>query len=200
LAGPLGVLEATPAVRPLREDLIMTKDFAALASAVREAHGEDIVDLLVWADAWLDKDDGQSSDVLRMLPEILSTFRNGLGGGDGVDISLDSINIWFDNMGDWCINDTTNLRAMLTGRSDAFPVLLARWNDLHPAIEWLAKKLGFSVVEVSFEDISDEAEITDPFPKFALSNGKHLKPFPGCDVDSCSFRQPHRQGSNNRER
>ena len=59
--------------------------------------------------------------------------------------------------------------------------LLARWDEFHPAIEWLARDLGLPFV---MRRSKPEGKSKDVLTSYRLASGEHLDPLPTGDVFS----------------
>jgi hypothetical protein len=88
-----------------------------------------------------------------------------------------------DPMGKWPVH------LYESGNSPAAAMLLERWDDLHPAVEWLARRLGYAVVGLAFSQTTPLLRQGDSWAGVGpISLDKqHLAALPGCVINIVQF-------------
>jgi hypothetical protein len=161
-----------------------------LAVAFRE--GDDLARLL-WADALEDAGDRKGALAVRALPALLEHLQEGAWAlNHGSSLRPFKLGLRLGCSGGWS-EEVPGFRCAwppgpIAGNSKTVGVLVSRWNDFHPAIEWLARSLQLTMVELSFSRRPASLDRQQQGP-FSLRR-RHLLPLPGCVVCDCLLRTP----------
>jgi hypothetical protein len=165
------------------------RDADRLAMAFRD--GDDLA-RLVWADALEEAGDREGALAVRTLPalrdrleQVVTTLREELVlRKPRLEVHLSCYGDWsagVPGLSSWKPSETS-------GTSKTVRVLVSRWNDFHPALEWLARHLELSVVELNFSRRPAHIDRSQQGP-FSLRR-RHLLPLPGFVVCDCLLRTP----------
>jgi hypothetical protein len=158
----------------------MPIDLAPLRTAARDA---DDVALAAWADALEEQGDEEGAAALRSLPALAVEVQRALGSFSpsrcGFVVGNDSLAIIDLGAGD---------ATMSSGQHHVGGVVLPRWNDFHPALEWLARRLDLRIARVCVRE--PPGTKTGPLRwKDVNLHRAHLQALPQ-PVDNLMLRQP----------
>jgi hypothetical protein len=173
-----------------------TTDTMAVLEGVRRG---DPVALATWADLLEERGEDEGAAAVRLLPRLAEEVARNRPGplppyvidGKQYDRGLVPLLVspdgpWEDGGSpvSWAYLDTLNddgrpeLREeMLRPAPDVGNTLcevFSTWNDLHPGVEWLARRLGYGTVELWFEQFIPAR----PRVLYRLDEGDRLHPLP----------------------
>jgi hypothetical protein len=135
---------------------------------------------------------------VRALPDLLVKLRAGMQAWRNLGAAEDNLIVGFCGEGCWhCLAPkvTSNhlKRDAVRGHNDAVRVLLARWDDLHPVIEFLSQRLSLPLDGLDLGarrgEHADEARWS---PELCDMRVAHLRDLPDYIVVYCSFRRTPR--------
>jgi hypothetical protein len=186
----------------------MTINLAPLQAAARDL---DDTALAAWADALEESADAEGATALRALPALLEKIRAAvldllttdllfpdLVGKTEQQVILNAAGRWSYHWGGFGTSGY-ELYPLLgedvwCGQDDAVCILLARWDGMHPAVEWLARRLELPIVEPSYRApppgfVPGDSARRRAGEPFDLRRG-HLLPLPGATLTYCTLRAP----------
>jgi hypothetical protein len=176
-------------------------DLLPLKTAARDL---DDVALASWADALEENGHDEGAAALRALPDLLASIQTGIVALRRWGLPPHKIYTTLEPSGRWvCVpvnvtpSDHIHGQPLPgwdehAGRSAAVRVLLARWDDMHAGVEWLARRLELPVVELGFNGMvpgmvpGERWRVRDWGP-FSLRRGR-LRPIPGATISECTLR------------
>jgi hypothetical protein len=175
----------------------MAINLAPLQTAARDL---DDTALAAWADALEEQGDEEGATTLRAMPALLEAIRGAVTALRAWCTLLSHVQVYILREGSWYspiirlpIDDPYWGKSR--GASDALRVLLVRWDELHPAVEWLARRLEMPVVQMAYGKVggakNGEARRRREWGPFSLRR-QHLRPIPGATIDRCILRQAWR--------
>jgi hypothetical protein len=170
--------------------LNIPRDAEGLALAFRDG---DETARLVWGDALEEAGDAEGAFAVRALPGLLERLRVTVQTlRDHPGVRAQDVAVRLNCYGRCGVEVAGSARvdrpSGVWGESRAVRVLVERWDAFHPALEWLARQLDLTMVELAFRRRPASLDRRDEGP-FNLRR-RHLRPLRGCIVSDCLLRKP----------
>jgi hypothetical protein len=166
-------------------------DLSHLRLRVRE--GDELA-VLALADALDENGDSEAAEALRAVPALLDGMRWSMDrwDADGVRVELHYIRL--PSTGLWECGLLSGSPVTREAEDAAVGVVLRRWDDLHIAVEYLARRLGLMMVDLSFSELPPGVRSSGPWTgelrPFSLARS-HLRALPtNCVINYCVLRHP----------
>jgi hypothetical protein len=164
----------------------------ALQQAVRSLDDQA---LQIWADACEEAGDQEGADALRALPDLLAYVPGFLQSQDPRIVTKRGVYLSSDGSVAVSVGEAETPNSV----RKTVVALLARWNDLNAAAEWLARHLDLKIVRLLYAlpdgVVNEDAPADSVWRRYneqtmSLKRG-HLRPVEGT-ILSCTLRQPRK--------